>query len=397
MKRCPILWGCFLVAFVGLVATNGVAEAAAPTYRASGAVPPASLGMPLKSVVCSTPRNCVSIGTPINGSTLDPIAVRTTDGGAHWASTRRLRGIKDLDALACGSTQSCLVVGANPQGNDERGASIRTDDGGQKWSVDPALPRAVGELVGLSCPSKTFCMAVGRTASDATAVALTTNNTGRTWSIVAVPKGQEDLDLVSCTTRHFCVAEGDKEAILGDPSGGSRLNIITTSDGGSTWNQRTLLSYHNAPAGIPYFSGLTCVAPATCVLVGVSTVPDGSGSGMIALSTDRGTSWNFQAVPPGTIGLSAVSCGSATRCVVAGGGFGSRGGSIQELLSTNDAGHTWISRTVPPTALGLDGVSCPSATSCVAVGYDYSDSDPTAEPAAVVTSVDGGIIWNSAS
>jgi hypothetical protein len=52
---------------------------------------------------------------------------------------------------------------------------------------------------------------------------------------------------------------------------------------------------------------------------------------------------------------------------------------------------------VPSTALGLDGVSCPSATSCIAVGFDYSDADPTAEPAAVIDSDDGGATWNGVS
>jgi hypothetical protein len=58
------------------------------------------------------------------------------------------------------------------------------------------------------------------------------------------------------------------------------------------------------------------------LLVGAATPPDGSPSGMIASSTDRGASWTFQAVPPGTTMLNAISCGSATQCAVAAGASG---------------------------------------------------------------------------
>lgn len=381
----------------GLFASFDTAGADTPPQRATGSVPPASLSMPLVSVVCSTPRNCVAIGTPTYGSTLGPIAVRTADGGASWASTSTLPGIKNLYALTCASARTCVVVGANPQGNGQRGAVIRTLDGGGTWSLAPALPKGVGRLVGISCPTKTFCMAVGVTTAITRAIAVISNNAGRSWSTVAVPRGEEELNLVTCTTRQSCIAEGEVEATIGDPSGGSRLSIITTINGGSTWKRRSIATNSAAPLGIPYFSGLTCATATHCLLVGDATPPDGSPSGMIASSTDRGASWTFQGVPPGTTMLNAISCGSATQCAVAGGGIGGRGGINRDLLTTSDDGQIWTSRTVPSSTVGLDGVSCPSATSCIAVGFDLSATDPSAEPAAVVVSSDGGATWNTAS
>jgi hypothetical protein len=118
---------------------------------------------------------------------------------------------------------------------------------------------------------------------------------------------------------------------------------------------------------------------------------------MIATSTNSGASWTFEAVPLGTSALSTISCGRLTWCAAAGGGFGARGGSSQDLLSTNDGGRVWTSRPVPSSATGLEGISCPSALSCIAVGFSYSATDPTAEPAAVVVSADGGLTWEPAS
>jgi photosystem II stability/assembly factor-like uncharacterized protein len=251
--------------------------------------------------------------------------------------------------------------------------------------------------VGVSCPTKSFCMAVGVNTAISRAIAVTSNNAGRSWGTVAVPKGEEMLNLVTCTTRRSCIAEGDVEATIGDPSGGSRLSIITTSNGGSSWKQRSIAPGSAAPSGIPYFTGLTCTSTTHCLLVGEATPPDGSPSGVILSSSDSGGSWTNQVVPSGTTMLNAVSCGSATQCAVAGGGIGGRGNIDRDLLTTSDGGQTWISRTVPSSALGLDGISCPSTTSCIAVGFDLSASDPSAEPAAVIASSDGGVTWNTAS
>ena len=250
---------------------------------------------------------------------------------------------------------------------------------------------------GYSCPTKSFCMAVGVTTAISRAIAVTSNDAGRSWNTVAVPRGEEQLNLVTCTTRRSCIAEGEVEATIGDPSGGSRPSILTTNNGGSTWKQRSIATQSGAPSGIPYFTALTCASTTHCLLVGDATPPDGSTSEMIMSSTDSGASWTNQALPPGTAMLNAISCGSAAQCAVAGGGIGGRGGISRDILTTIDGGQTWTSRTVPSSAVGLDGVSCPSTTSCLAVGFDLSTMDPSAEPAAVVISSDGGATWNSAS
>ncbi len=372
------------------------AVAVAPPQRASGSMEADALKVPLMSVVCSTTRRCVAIGTQPDGSTVGSIGVTTSDGGSTWASTPILRGVKYLQALACPATRTCVAVGSNPLGNGDRGAVLRTLDGGRTWVLAPALPTGVGRLVDVSCPTKSFCMAVGVTSSITNAVAVISNDAGQSWRTVRLPKGEEDLSLVTCTTRRCCIAEGEMEATIGDPESGSRLSIIiTTANRGSAWKQSSLSTNNAAPIGIPTFSGLTCATPTHCLLVGDATPGDGSPSGMIASSIDGGASWTFQAVPPGTTFLNSISCGSSVQCAVAGGGIEARGGIDRDILTTTDAGKTWISRVVPAASVGLDGVSCPSATSCMAVGFGLSSTDPSAEPAVIVVSGDGGATWTA--
>ena len=391
-----IKWSCLPLVLAGSLLLPENAAAGSPPQRPVGSIQAASLKVPLESVICSSAKECIAVGTQPYGSTVGSIAVITSDGGRTWASTPFFRGVKYLQALSCPSARTCIAVGSNPIGNGDRGAVIRTLDGGRTWTMAPSLPSGVGRLVEVSCPTKIFCMAVGTTSSLTSAIAVTSTNAGRSWKPLRLPKGVEDLSLVTCTTRRYCIAEGEMEATIGDPTSGNRLSIMTTPNGGTTWTQGSLSYNSDAPLGIPTFSGLTCGTPTHCLLVGDATPGDGSPSGMIASSFDRGATWTFQALPPGTTFLNAVSCESAMHCVVAGGGIEARGGSDRDILTTTDGGLNWTSRMVPSAAIGLDGISCPSESWCMSVGFGLSATDPTAEPAAVVVSSDGGSTWKEA-
>jgi photosystem II stability/assembly factor-like uncharacterized protein len=314
------------------------------------------------------------------------------DMGQHSAALRSqvppLAGVRNCKGM--------FRVGENPFGNGARGTAIRTLDGGHTWTLTPMLPKGIGALSDISCPTTSYCMAVGLSTANSSAVAVATRNAGRIWRRVPLPKGEEDLSLVTCTSSAKCVAEGTMEATVGEPSAGERLSIITTADGGSIWRHSSLSTAGSAPVGIPYFSGLTCPTRTSCLLVGDATPGDGSPSGLIYSSIDDGDSWALRMVPPGTTFLNAVSCASATQCAVVGGGIEARGGSDRDILTTRDGGQSWTSQVVPTSAVGLEGVSCPALTSCVAVGFGFTASDPDAEPAVVVVSRNGGTTWTTA-
>lgn len=370
-----------------------------PTQHTSGHVLATALVMPLNSIVCASQQHCVAVGNPIPGDTKDDaaIAATTSDRGAHWATTPRIGGVTELNALACSTARTCIAVGWSSVRNNlstEKGVVIRTGDGGHTWMVVSTLPKGVGQLSNVACPTATFCMAVGASQVPSTAVALITNSAGRKWTPLSLPKDQETLTLVACTTRHDCIAAGDREAVSGDPSSGYLTSIIATADSGSTWTQRPLPAGTSRVIGIPYFAAMMCASRTLCVIVGDATPGDGAPSGLIIASTDGGKTWTYDVLPQGTQILNAVSCVSTSHCVVVGGGYSARGGLSRLILTTTDDGETWVSRPVPTAAAGLEGVSCPTATSCVATGFGPSGTIQDADTVAVVTS-DGGATWST--
>jgi photosystem II stability/assembly factor-like uncharacterized protein len=383
----------FFVALVLCVSpAAGAANGHMPVQPASDHATPSAFAAPLNAIICMSAQKCVAVGSSTAGI--------TSDGGAHWAITPRLFSVQQLAALACPTTRTCIAVGWNlPPGthleNRERGVILKTSDGGHDWMVVPGLPRKVGILSSVSCPTATFCIAVGEDPGRRFGVALVTDTAGQRWRTLSLPPGQEGLALVTCITAQTCIAQGAKETITGEPAAGHSINIITTSDGGRTWGQG--MPSEGGPDGVGYpVQGMACPTPSRCFLVGDGIpVADGTFSGLIVTTTDEGATWEPQSIPPGTTILNAISCPSPTDCVVAGGGFNSRAGPAQDILTTSDGGQTWLSRPVPNEVTGLSGVSCPSVLICVAVGFGPTSTDAYADQSVVAVTTNGGATWTT--
>jgi len=397
MGRTWIRWTCLpLVLAVFLGISEADVAAGAPTERVVGSLRPDALKDGLGSVVCISPARCVAIGAQTVGTKVGSIAATTSDGGRTWSSTPIIPGGNGLSSLACPTARICVAVGE--RGKGYQGDAIRSSDGGRTWTLDPPLPKSFGYLRSISCPTRKYCIAVGTSVDQniATATALVTNDSGRTWSRKILPSGEEELFSVTCTSRRDCVADGTLEASIGNPTVGFLNSIIVTSDGGSTWRQSSLPVGTSPVMGFPRFGDVTCVGRTHCLIVGDATPPDGNPSGFIIESTDGGRTWSYDVVPPSTNILNAVTCVTASECVVAGGGIEPRGNSVQDLLSTSDGGGTWTSHSVPLSVF-LSGISCPTMSSCIAVGSGLSARNPTIEPGAVVVTHDGGGTWTSQS
>jgi hypothetical protein len=127
-----------------------------------------------------------------------------------------------LSAVSCVSPVSCIAVGASYlPGNDS--VTLVRHWNGMHWSVTPSpndpdsdLPNNI--LSGVSCVSRTSCVAVGTASRGATIGNPGANRTliegwdGTRWSITRSPNpGAFDTTLlaaVSCTSEH-CAAVGD--------------------------------------------------------------------------------------------------------------------------------------------------------------------------------------------
>ncbi len=190
-----------------------------------------SSGGSITSITCSSPADC---------DVSDPgTVVSTTDGGGSWTASTLPGTAPAVLGLSCGTSGSCIAVGQN-SGSPQLGALIlASQDHGRTWS-EQEPPAGYGPLFGVSCQTPNHCAAVGNGA-------LTTNNGGTEWAPASVPTDGQDLDGVSCANTTFCMAVGD--------SSGSAV-VITSSDGGVTWQDQTEPSIPVVPAfGDAVFSG----------------------------------------------------------------------------------------------------------------------------------------------
>jgi hypothetical protein len=224
----------------------------------------------------------------------------------------------------------------------------------QHWFVHllpgPARPhqrKLSARLDGVSCPSPTWCLAVGTvTARPRHQRPLIEQWNGARWSRQWTPRPRDgSLDAVSCSSDRTCVAVG---------SIGSHGLVERLSHG--AWTGRSL----SEP-----LTGVSCARASACTAVG----------GTLALRWD-GSSWRRQRTARprptalGGVRLDAVSCPSTRSCLA----VGSNGceslverwnGSSWTVLPTPDDGDCTKRGTGAPS---LAGVSCASASMCFAVG-----------------------------
>jgi hypothetical protein len=212
-----------------------------------------------------------------------------------------------------------------------------------------------GFLSGISCPSATFCLALGDPG------ALRWN--GQRWATAPAPGHPDPLTSgmqeLSCTSQSFCLAVG--------MSAGSRGRAQYATWNGSTWSP---IAAAPAPAGstLSALTAVDCTAPGFCVAAGVFLkTPTGRARGLI--ETWNGTKWTLASPQPLvdlTFEGTDVSCATRSACMV-------NWGSAFEAIARWFNGTTWTVAPYPGPGKPKDnrsvlGVSCPSATSCFAVG-----------------------------
>ena len=224
------------------------------------------------------------------------------------------------------------------------------------------------QLNGLSCVSATFCAGVGEQGDRAHPargdVPLTMIWNGAHWRKTAtpLPKGWPEGQLggVSCTSRSYCVA-------IGDYSKGFNINPLVETWNGRDWTATEL----PRPAGKFYVVEGTVSCPAAHRCVAVGTFVPTPSKGQVFAEILTGTKWTVREVPlpKGSTagGFSGVSCVSVTHCVLAG-GYAVKHSMV---LFESWNGKTFARmKAVSPAGQFPDvyGVSCTSAKSCVAVG-----------------------------
>jgi len=268
-------------------------------------------------------------------------------------------GVSALALVAAGTAAEAASSPARPPAAPAPAHLLST--GAPAWSV-MSIPSPKGsdvtDLRAMSCPSATFCMAVGGATTSSNAnVMLAERWNGTAWSVVPTPQSNGSvLSAVSCTSATFCLA-------LGGTSGGMLL--------AERWNGKTWVSQAIPDKG-DLAAAISCMSPTACTAVGNS---DGSP----LTGHWNGKTWAVQVLPIQGI-LSGLSCTSSWACTAVGLKVNSAGDVL--TLAEHWNGKTWgVQATPNPPADGnplpysqLTGVSCTSASACTAVGNSDNNS-----------------------
>ena len=329
-----LILSCVLVPVV-MVGASNQAVASALTWSVAVDIDPGNF---LQSVSCPTDAFCMAV----DGEGNDIIYAGGWHPPVHVAP--------EFTQVSCASPTFCVAIGTdgrNPLMFPPTGEALTYD--GTSWSAPVPIDPAVNlGLIGISCPTPSFCAAI-----DSTGHALTYN--GTSWSVPTQIVSYPGLAKISCVSATFCVAteleegSGREQGIIYNGAGWSATNIFTTT------------SFGGAP--------ISCASSTFCAVMGL--IGDGV-SAYQGVSTYDGSTWSAPTAitPPGTGPISqamaTLSCPTSTFCAAV--GFN---GNVQIF-----DGNTWTP-SVLDQPLNMFSVSCPTVSLCVAL-------DPPTQPYAFI-------------
>lgn len=197
------------------------------------------------------------------------------------------------------------------------------------WNELTRLP-ATSILQGVSCPTPTFCLAVG--VNTVSSKSLSVMWDGASWHSISEATGPNMT--VSCTANLFCMG---------------------TDGSGVLWRGGTPVAGFDSPIVDSHFFSVSCVRSYFCVAVGQQ-----HHANTVFAEWD-GAKWSLGPnLGPGE--LTSVSCADPGFCMAAGDAAG------VTLLKEWD-GTVWRSVGSPNTSSDSQDLSCTSPTFCMAIGW----------------------------
>jgi hypothetical protein len=261
---------------------------------------------PLRGVSCPTTTWCMTVPQKApqhseiwNGSswTKVPMPGNTT---ANFAG------------VSCVSRIWCMAVGT--QEVNLLDVTLVEHWNGTKWKVDtsPDVPGADQALQSVSCVTSSVCMAVGYVDTGPFSFdTLAEDWNGTAWSLVSTPVvagySQQNLEGVSCTSKTFCMAggwDGTNSATFPNVS-------LTEKWNGTAWS---VVASPSPGAHGTEVDGVSCLKSTFCIGVGLG------GAGLTPLVLRwGGTSWSVvPSDPAANQWLNVVDCATTTACAGAG-------------------------------------------------------------------------------
>ncbi len=291
---------------------------------------------------------------------------------SNWTNANAASGSASngLNAVSCPTSSFCVAVGQ--QNIATVGGVLIEQWNGSVWSVATGanVPAStVDNLNSVSCAGPAFCLAVGADAAGALAEMWN----GTSWSQVTVPVPSGAINAPTLYSVS-CVATNQCEAL------GTALTATTPIVYGVQWNGTTLsLTTAATPPGVGASAlveanGMSCSSPTACVAVGTTDATPTTTTGTPFAEQWNGSAWSLADTGVGTglaagSRLSSVSCVGALWCQAVGVAAGTPTTSLIETWN----GTQWtIASGVPSVsasvAQALTGVDCFSTTTCSAVG-----------------------------
>jgi hypothetical protein len=276
---------------------------------------------------------------------------------AAWtrATTPEVSGTGLLTGVSCVSRSFCVAVGSRLHRLVSHTLVERWD--GTSWRIMPTVGPADSRsnLTGVSCVSPAFCAAVGSHFTDGGSRGLIEIWNGTSWRVTPTAGSPVTYALagVSCTSPSFCVA-------VGTTHGGVSQPLVQTWRG-KGWS----LAAGQRSRGAASLAGVSCVAGPFCVAVGQRS--SGSVVSTFAESFD-GTRPRAERSPSVSSfsSLAGVSCLMREWCVAVGGHYHGQG--TETLVLRRE--RAWSLRPSPSRSFmsGFSATSCVDETACVAVG-----------------------------
>lgn len=281
-----------------------------------------------------------------------------------------------IESVSCSASTACTAVGSNV---NTSGVYVTLAErwNGTGWQRQ-ATPNPAGgttssaapTLLGVSCPTATFCVSVGSYQSGSFAAGMAETWNGQQWTMQSLPAPVDSagwqLTGVSCTSARFCEAVGgylDQDTGVNDS--------FAASWNGTAWSLQSAINPDPNDFEAEQFDTVSCTSPTFCV---AWAGPYRGSSGPTMAEQWNGSSWQTQTIPSSAAAatVNSVSCSSATFC---------------EAVDVGSAfvwdGSAWTAQTIPGSAASgnLQGVSCTSRKFCEAVG-EYSDDMNNVVPVA---------------
>ena len=323
---------------------------------------------------CATVSFCVDVGESSGSATVFD--------GTNWADAGPVVNDGWLLGVSCPTTTFCVAVGLHPSPSDPS-----TPEGdvvyynGTSWSKPVELAGTSG-IVAVSCASVTWCMAAGGTTTGQP-VAFTFN--GKRWSDAAVPA--DYVQSLSCPSARFCAAAEENEDLQyfhgttwSTPfaAAGSSADLLTVSCSSTTYC--LAVAEWEQAAWVGNGSNWRTVSSTTAPESGFEDVSCAAGACDAAADVD-GTpgvyayegsgNWSPVAAVSSDYG-EWISCPAAGRCMVM--------GAVPSPATPYPlyggaftlGGQTW--RSAAPDRGTVSALSCPSSQFCIAAddGYNYN-------------------------